>query len=378
MSQLRNNRHLVVEEPGSTTKKTPTPQDSRQGLPKVPSNLDGGRTSLYVVGYIPFFNDKKVDELAKKVAELEKAKAESDEELKATKEKLNQVEAENVKGIADLRADKENKSKQIEMLYVREQQPDVEVNVENALVLAQHFILVGEVKRVSYSREDNARRIEVERRRLKAKQAKKTQTVEKVDEENDDEDEEDDDLKDIDNYHRSSDDDNGDDDDQGGNGGALVVRSTTDQQNLDFLDDTQNEEQEEVHRQGESSGEIVENWTRESMKEALGLNDEDKLTFDFEKDIKDNGPDGEYVFERVDEADNFNNVVTEDGSDSDNEVPVHYAGQDADFPTFVELFRSHNEEHLRRKVGEESISKKLSEEELREERTKWYKLMPGV
>ncbi|KAJ0752172.1 hypothetical protein HanPI659440_Chr09g0321291 [Helianthus annuus] len=170
MSQLRNNRHLVVEEPGSTTKKTPTPQDSRQGLPKVPSNLDGGPTSLDDVGYIPFFNDKKVDELAKKVAELEKAKAESDEELKATKEKLNQVEAENVvlkneilamldqiedvnagnnvlnemidelltmncdlddshatmsnaneimqKEIADLRADKENKSKQIEMLYI--------------------------------------------------------------------------------------------------------------------------------------------------------------------------------------------------------------------------------------------------------------------
>ncbi|KAJ0435675.1 hypothetical protein HanIR_Chr17g0895881 [Helianthus annuus] len=118
------------------------------------------------------------------------------------------------KEIEDLKADKENKYKQIEILYVvihaayddieirraearrmekqqqdaaeaaeaakdkgkgiaveeasedvlessshREQQPDVEVNNENALVLAQRFVLVGESKRVSYSREDNARSI---------------------------------------------------------------------------------------------------------------------------------------------------------------------------------------------------------------------------
>ncbi|KAJ0434151.1 hypothetical protein HanOQP8_Chr17g0665041 [Helianthus annuus] len=161
----------TVEEFGSTTKKTtsPTPQGSSQGFPKVPSNLDGGPTSVNVVGYILFFNDDKVDELAKKVAKLEKAKAESDAELKENKEKLKQVEAENVvlkneilamndqiedvkagnnalnelidelltmncdlndshatmsnaneimqKEIADLTVGKENKSKKIEMLY---------------------------------------------------------------------------------------------------------------------------------------------------------------------------------------------------------------------------------------------------------------------
>ncbi|KAJ0765543.1 putative transcription factor BREVIS RADIX domain-containing protein [Helianthus annuus] len=297
----------TVEEPRSTTKKipspSPTPQGSSQGFPKVPSNLDGGPTSLDDVGYIPFFNGDKVDELAKKVGELEKAKADTDAELKVTKEKRKQVEAENVvlknemlamndqiedvkagnnalnemidellvtncdlndanttmsnaneilqKEIEDLKADKENKSKQIEMLYAviedrlginvhaayddveirraealrmekeqqnaaeaakdkgkgiaveeaseevlesssqrEQQQPEDEANDDNALVLAQQFVLVGKAKSVSYSREDNARRIEVERRRLKAKQEKKDQTVEKVDEENDD-------LKDI-------------------------------------------------------------------------------------------------------------------------------------------------------------------------------------
>ncbi|MFS7979952.1 hypothetical protein Hanom_Chr10g00933711 [Helianthus anomalus] len=377
----------TVEEPGSTTKKipSPTPQGSSQGFPKVPSNLDGGPTSLDDVGYISFFNDDNVEELAKMVAELQKAKAESEAKLKATKEKLKQVEAENVvlknemlamndqikdvkagnnalnemidellvmnydlndantrmsnaneimqKEIEDLKADKENKSKQIEMLYAviedrlginvhatyddieirraeaqrmekkqkdvakaaKDKGKDVEVNDDNALVLAQQFVLVSKAKSVSYSREDNARRTEVERRRLKAKEAKKDQTVVK--------------------------------------------------ENLDLLDDAQNEEVEDVHPQGESSGtkhsyapkviflqhnvkegDLVENWTRESMKEALGLNEEDKFTFDFEKDIEDNGLDGEYVFEKVDEADNFNDVVIEDGSDSDNEVPIYYAG----------------------------------------------------
>ncbi|KAJ0547851.1 putative transcription factor BREVIS RADIX domain-containing protein [Helianthus annuus] len=294
-----------IPEPRSTSKKipSPTPQGSSQGFPKVPSNLDGGPTSLDDVGYIPFFNGDKVDELAKKVGELEKAKADTDAELKVMKEKRKQVEAENVvlknemlamndqiedvkagnnalnemidellvtncdlndanttmsnaneilqKEIEDLKADKENKSKQIEMLYAviedrlginvhaayddveirraealrmekeqqnaaeaakdkgkgiaveeaseevlesssqrEQQQPEDEANDDNALVLAQQFVLVGKAKSVSYSREDNARRIEVERRRLKAKQEKKDQTVEKVDEENDD-------LKDI-------------------------------------------------------------------------------------------------------------------------------------------------------------------------------------
>ncbi|MFS7986720.1 hypothetical protein Hanom_Chr11g01013621 [Helianthus anomalus] len=101
-----------------------------------------------------------------------------------------------------------------------------------------------------------------------------------------------------------------------------------------------------------SGGVIVENWTRESMKEVLGLNDVDKFTSDFEKDIENNAPGGDYVFKMVYDADNFNDVVIEDDSDSDHEKPMDYSGQDDDFPKFVELFRSQNEDDLRRKVVE--------------------------
>ncbi|MFS7911135.1 hypothetical protein Hanom_Chr02g00114481 [Helianthus anomalus] len=121
---------------------------------------------------------------------------------------------------------------------------EVEGNEENALVLAQLFVLVGDLKNVSYSREDNARRIEVERRRLKEKEAKKAQVDKKVDEENDDEDEEDDDLKDIDDFSWKT-------------------------------------------------SELVENWTRESMLEVLGMNDE-KFKFDVEDEIP-TAPESEYV-----------------------------------------------------------------------------------
>ncbi|MFS7979946.1 hypothetical protein Hanom_Chr10g00933651 [Helianthus anomalus] len=218
------------------------------------------------------------------------------------------------KEIEDLKADKENKSKQIEMLYAVIEER-LGINVHEAYDDIE--IRRAEARRMEKQQQDVAKA---------AKDKGKGIAVEEVSEE-------------------------------GGIGGALVVRSTVDQENLDFLDDAQNEEVEDVHPQGESSGtkhsyapkviflqhnveegELVENWTRESMKEALGLNEEDKFTFDFEKDIEDNGLDAEYVFEKVDESDNFNDVVIEDGSDSDNEVPIHYAGQDADFPTFAELF----------------------------------------
>ncbi|XP_021975109.1 nucleoplasmin-like protein ANO39 [Helianthus annuus] len=131
-----------------------------------------------------------------------------------------------------------------------QQQPDVEANEENALVPALLFTFVGERKTLSYSREDNARRIEVERRRPKAKEVKKAQAA---GEEEDDEDEEDDDFKDIDDYHRSSDDDEGDDDDQGGNGGALIVRPPGADNNDNYFNDEQNEEKEDAQTKGEST-----------------------------------------------------------------------------------------------------------------------------
>ncbi|MFS7917710.1 hypothetical protein Hanom_Chr03g00192371 [Helianthus anomalus] len=269
----------------------------------------------------------------------------------------------------------------------RESQPDVEVSVaevevneENALVVAQYFILVGDLKTVYYSREDNARRIEVERRRLKAKEAKKAKVVEIVDEEKDDED---DDLKDIDDFHESDDDkDDDDDDDQDGNGGAPIVRqpgadqSTSSSKQSDLQKVFSNTPKVIYLSHDVEEGELVENWTRESMLEALGMNDEN-LKFDIEEEIP-TVPDSEYVFKFVEDADDFNDVIVEnDSSDSNQDVPFHYAGQDDNFPTFAELFRTHNEDDLRRKVAEKISTdgppKTLSEEELREKIKKWFK-----
>ncbi|MFS7946806.1 hypothetical protein Hanom_Chr06g00540601 [Helianthus anomalus] len=88
---------------------------------------------------------------------------------------------------------------------VVQQQPDANVNAAD----------------VEVNVAENVRRIEIERRRLEAKEAKKAQVDEKVDKEKDDENEEDDGMKDINDFHKS-DDDKGDDNDQGGNGGALL------------------------------------------------------------------------------------------------------------------------------------------------------------
>ncbi|KAJ0625909.1 hypothetical protein HanLR1_Chr01g0006091 [Helianthus annuus] len=89
---------ILVEEPGSTSKKAATPISSQSFL-GVPHN-HGPAPSLDNVG---FFGDERVDGILKRVSILEKAKDESDEklketeaELKETKEKLKSVEAENV------------------------------------------------------------------------------------------------------------------------------------------------------------------------------------------------------------------------------------------------------------------------------------------
>ncbi|MFS7935561.1 hypothetical protein Hanom_Chr05g00404921 [Helianthus anomalus] len=122
-------------------------------------------------------------------------------------------------------------------------------------------------------------------------------------------------------------------------------------------------------------GELVEIWTRESMLEALGLNDE-KFKFDTDDEIPATSA-SEYVFKFVKYGDTFNDVIVEDGSDSDQDVPFHYSGQDDNFPTFAQLFRTHNEDDLRRKVAENISTngppKTPLKEELKEERKKWFK-----
>ncbi|XP_021971329.1 ring-infected erythrocyte surface antigen-like [Helianthus annuus] len=165
----------------------------------------------------------------------------------SSSQQVQQPDAENVEAnVAEVEANVEDVEVKITDVEVFNADVNVEVNVaevevneENALVLAQLFTLVGEPKTVSYSREDNMRRIEVERHRLRAKPRK----YEMVDEDDDDDDEE---LKEwfgeVDDYHYDGKDDDNDDDDQGGNGGAMIVRRPGGNQVNDYLDDTQNEE----------------------------------------------------------------------------------------------------------------------------------------
>ncbi|MFS7888746.1 hypothetical protein Hanom_Chr00s000002g01598711 [Helianthus anomalus] len=180
-----------------------------------------------------------------------------------------------------------------------------EVNNDLAIVPSLLFTVVGKPKDVVYSKEDEDHQ---------------------------------DDKDDKDNK-----DDKGNDDEDGA-GGASNVKSSGTSNVEDFLNDEQNEERDEAQHQGESSfgtkhadlhqvlsntpkviylnhteeeGEIVENLARESMLESLDM-EEDKFKFDNEEEIPPT-PDREYGFKFVNEADNFVNVVVEDGSDSDQD-----------------------------------------------------------
>ncbi|MFS7912958.1 hypothetical protein Hanom_Chr02g00136041 [Helianthus anomalus] len=96
------------------------------------------------------------------------------------------------------------------------------------------------------------------------------------------------------------------------------------------------------------------------MLETLDMDDEN-LKFDIEEEIPAT-PDHEYVFKMVDEVDNFDDVIIEEGSYFDQDVPFHYTDE------------------LRRKVVEkistDGIPKIISKEDLHEERKKWFRQMP--
>ncbi|KAJ0835991.1 hypothetical protein HanRHA438_Chr16g0761721 [Helianthus annuus] len=129
-------------------------------------------------------------------------------------------------------------------------------------------------------------------------------------------------------------------------------------------------------------GEFVHNYSCEELMEMMGINDE-SFKFDFEEELEKINPDEaeSYVFKDVSEANDFNNVVVEDDIDSDNDEPFRYSGEGSeDFPTFAELFSTHNEDMLRRKVEEricdEGLPMAMSKEDLREARKKWFRPMP--
>ncbi|MFS7953295.1 hypothetical protein Hanom_Chr07g00616841 [Helianthus anomalus] len=279
---------------------------------------------------------------------------------------------------------------------------EADVNVEVSL----DIVVVGEVKDISHSEWTSLRKIEVERQRLRVKMNKFKVIDEgkEIDELFGDEDEEDDDNNkddkdDKDKKDEKYDKDDDDDDDQGASG-LLISKRSGPSTIEDFLNDELNEPQEDQHHEASSSrtkhavnevfltlpkviylhhaeeeGELVKNWTRESKLEELDM-DDGKLMFDIEEEIPPT-PDREYSFKFVNEADNVNDVIIEEGLDiSDEDTPFHYSGVDDDFPTLNELFQSHQEDEVRRKVVEktttEGVPEMLSKEDFLEKRKRWF------
>ncbi|MFS7954771.1 hypothetical protein Hanom_Chr07g00634451 [Helianthus anomalus] len=220
---------------------------------------------------------------------------------------------------------------------------------------SQGFVLVGEATPLSYSFGDIIRLVQVEQRKRKAREPEvkliRWKEEEKVIEEDEEIDEELEDVLDaVDNYDPSLDDfiDKDDDDEDQGSTGLIVIPSI--QQSFDdFMNDEINEQEEDQHQESSSSGVHADQVfltqptviylnapfegdmevprSRDEMLEELGL-DDGKFKFDIEDEIP-SSPEKEYVFIYAYEADNFNDVIVEDCSDSsDKDTVFHYSGVD--------------------------------------------------
>ncbi|MFS8024523.1 hypothetical protein Hanom_Chr16g01464251 [Helianthus anomalus] len=251
---------------------------------------------------------------------------------------------------------------------------DVEiVDVED--IQAQGFVLVGE-SFPSLNFNDIIRRVLVEQRIRKVKEPEKLllkwkeeEEVVEVVEEEEEEVTLDDDLFDIDNYPEG----NNDDDDQGSSG-LLIVNASMQQKIEDFLNDEINE-QEENHQQESSSygnqqvdqvfltqptiiylhacyeGELEVPRSIADMLEELGL-DDGKFKFNIEDEIPPS-PEREYEFKYAQKANQYNDVIVEEASDSfDEETDYHYSGVDEMFPSLTVMFKDHNEDEIRRNIIE--------------------------
>ncbi|KAM0061709.1 hypothetical protein Hdeb2414_s0004g00139321 [Helianthus debilis subsp. tardiflorus] len=280
---------------------------------------------------------------------------------------------------------------------------EAEVNVEEEHMEVdpqQGFFLMGESVSRPYNLNDVIRMVKVEQRKGKVRAANMKLLCYKEEEEKEKLDDEELDrlFDDIDNYDPMNDDD---EDDQGATG-LLIVNPSVQQSFDDFLNDELNEQVEDQHQESSSSGkqhddqvfltqpkviylhsafegELEVPRTREEMLEELGM-DDGNLKFDIEDEIP-SSPEREYEFKLANEADNFNHVEVEEGSDiSKEDTPFHYSGVDETFPTFTEMFKSQNEDELRRKVVEkistEGIPETVPQETLLEGKKNWFKVMP--
>ncbi|MFS7929111.1 hypothetical protein Hanom_Chr04g00328671 [Helianthus anomalus] len=176
-------------------------------------------------------------------------------------------------------------------------------------------------------------------------------------------------FDDTDNYDGDDDDDDNDQEAIG----LIVVKSFRQNTLDDFLNDELNEQQEDQHHEASSS--LLNNMlvirTRESMLEELGMED-GKFKFYIEDEIPPT-PEREYSFKFVNEADNFKDVIIEENFDlSEEDTLFHYTGVDNSFPTLTKLFKTHNEDEVRRKVVErictEGLPETVPQEELLEGR----------
>ncbi|KAJ0508666.1 hypothetical protein HanRHA438_Chr11g0495851 [Helianthus annuus] len=279
---------------------------------------------------------------------------------------------------------------------------EAEVNEEHTEVdPEQGFVLMGESVSRPCNLNDVNRMVKVEQRKGKVRAADVKLLCYK--EEKEEEEEEKFDDEELDQLFEDTDKcpENEDDDDQGATG-LLIVKPSVQQSLDDFLNDELNEQVDDQHQESSSSGkqhadqvfltqpkviylhyafegELEVPRTREEMLEELGM-DDGNLKFDIEDEIP-SSPEREYEFKLANEADNFNHVEVEEGSDiSEEDTPYRYSGVDDTFPTFAEMFKSQNEDELRRKVVEkistEGIPETVPQETLLEGRKNWFKVMP--
>ncbi|KAJ0570216.1 hypothetical protein HanHA300_Chr05g0175531 [Helianthus annuus] len=242
----------------------------------------------------------------------------------------------------------------------QQDQPEAEGTIDsNPLAM----IAVGDVIDVTPEEIKLDRRKTIEKRHKEEEEKLKDEELEQL-------------FDDIDNYDPNNDkDDVYDDDDDQGATGLLIVKPTSQYTINDFLNNQLNEQQDDQQHEASSSGKQHAG----DQLEELGMED-GNLKFDIEDDILPS-PEREYTFNFANKADNFKNVIIEEGSDiSDEDTPFHYSGVDDTFPTFAEILKSHNEDEVRRKVVEristEGIPEVVPQNELLEGRKNWFKVMP--
>ncbi|MFS8034057.1 hypothetical protein Hanom_Chr17g01576721 [Helianthus anomalus] len=186
------------------------------------------------------------------------------------------------------------------------------------------FMLVGDSIPLSYNFDDIIRRVQIEQRKRKAKEPEvmllrwkeKEKEVEEEEKINDEELK--DILDDIDNFDpaNDSDDDDDDDDDQGStrstnkrrtNNKSLLLQERNMLTRFLTLPTI-------IYLNAPVEGEIEVPRSRAEMLKELSL-DDGKFKFDIEYEIR-SSPEKEFEFKYVHEADNYNDVIVEEGSDS--------------------------------------------------------------